>query len=163
MAMRRFVRHPAEIPIELEEHGRRSRCGTVAQAGARSIARSGVQSGLSSRLQNLSAGGLCCEVDRFIAEGTAIQIRIPVVNPDYTGQGVVVWCRPQNSHYEVGIEFEQEEEAFKSRMVEQVCLIEQYRKRIRAAEGREIDGEQAAREWIARYAGEFAVSVDDDI
>lgn len=154
--MRRFVRHPAEIPIELEERGRRSRCGTTARAAAQSRRR-------ASMLQNLSVGGLCCEVDRFIAEGTAIRIRIPVVNPEYTGQGVVVWCRPQNSHYEVGIQFEREEEAFKSRMVEQICLIEQYRKRIRAAEGRELDGEQAAREWIARYAGEFAVSVDEEI
>jgi PilZ domain len=114
-------------------------------------------------LQNLSLGGLRCEVDRFIAEGTSIQIRIPVVNPDYTGQGVVVWCRPQNQHFEIGIEFDREEEAFKSRMVEQVCLIEQYRKRIRAAEGRELDGEQAAREWISRYASEFAVSADEDL
>lgn len=155
--MRRFVRHPAEIPIELEERGRHlskiAANGDVTRAGARP---SGV-------LQNLSIGGLRCEVDRFIATGTSIRIRIPLVNPDYTGHGVVVWCQPHNQHYEVGIEFEREEEAFKSRMVEQVCLIEQYRKRIRIAEGRELDGEQAAREWISRYAGEFAVNADDDI
>jgi len=155
--MRRFVRHPAEIPIELEERGRyvsrMAANGDFAQVGMRP----------NSVLQNLSIGGLRCEVDRFIAIGTSIQIRIPLVNPDYTGQGVVVWCRPQDQHYEVGIEFDREEEAFKSRMVEQVCLIEQYRKRIRAAEGRELDGEQAAREWISRYAGEFAISADEDI
>lgn len=155
--MRRFVRHPADIPIELEERGRHlskiAANGDVTHAGMRP----------SSVLQNLSVGGLRCEIDRYIAIGTTIQIRIPLVNPDYTGQGVVVWCRPQNQLYEVGIEFDREEEAFKSRMVEQVCLIEQYRKRIRIAEGRELDGEQAAREWISRYAGEFAVSVDNDI
>jgi len=155
--MRRFVRHPADIPIELEERGRHASKiaanGDIAQAGMRP----------NSMLQNLSVGGLRCEIDRYIAIGTTIQIRIPLVNPDYTGQGVVVWCRPQDHHYEVGIEFDREEEAFKSRMVEQVCLIEQYRKRIRIAEGRELDGEQAAREWISRYAGEFAFSVDNDI
>jgi hypothetical protein len=155
--MRRFVRHPAEIPIELEERGRHA----ARIAAAASDRHDGTRP--NSVLQNLSIGGLRCEVDRFIAIGTSIQIRIPLVNPDYTGQGVVVWCRPQNEHYEVGIEFDREEEAFKSRMVEQVCLIEQYRKRIRIAEGRELDGEQAAREWISRYAGEFAVSLDEDI
>jgi hypothetical protein len=151
--MRRFVRHPAEIPIELEERGNHSR-------------RVGNRDGSpekGGKLQNLSIGGLCCEVDRFIATGTPIRIRIPLVNPDYTGHGVVVWCQPCDQHYEVGIEFEREEEAFKSRMVEQVCLIEQYRKRIRIAEGRELDGEQAAREWISRYAGEFALRADEDI
>lgn len=153
--MRRFVRHPAEIPIELEEslplvRRNRARAGEARAANAVSM------------MQNLSVGGLCCEVDHPIAEGTSIQIRIPVVNPDYVGQGVVVWCKPQNCHYEVGIQFEREEEAFKSRMVEQICMIEQYRKRVRAAEGRDIDGEQAALEWISRYAGEFAVSVDQE-
>jgi Tfp pilus assembly protein PilZ len=155
--MRRFVRHPAEIPIELEERGRYASNITAANDDKQDSTRS------SSVLQNLSIGGLRCEVDRSIAIGTSIQIRIPLVNPDYTGQGVVVWCRPHNQRYEIGIEFDREEEAFKSRMVEQVCLIEQYRKRIRAAEGRELDGEQAAREWISRYAGEFAVSADEDI
>lgn len=155
--MRRFVRHPAEIPIELEERGQ-----PVSNIVAMADGRNG-GGRASSVLQNLSIGGLRCEVDRFIAIGTAIQIRIPLVNPDYTGQGIVVWCRPRNKHYEVGIEFDREEEAFKSRMVEQVCLIEQYRKRIRLAEGREIDGEQAAREWISRHAGEFAVRADEDI
>lgn len=155
--MRRFVRHPAEIPIELEERGRHATRAASTAADRQDSARA------SSVLQNLSIGGLRCEVDRFIAIGTSIQIRIPLVNPDYTGQGVVVWCRPHDRHFEIGIEFDREEEAFKSRMVEQVCLIEQYRKRIRIAEGRELDGEQAAREWISRYAGEFAVSLDEDI
>ena len=36
-------------------------------------------------------------------------------------------------------------------MVEQVSHIEHYRADIKAAEGRELTGEQAAREWIAKH------------
>jgi hypothetical protein len=40
-------------------------------------------------------------------------------------------------------------------MVEQVAYIESYKKQVREREGRTITGEQAAFEWIARYADSF--------
>ena len=41
------------------------------------------------------------------------------------------------------------------RMVEQVCHIEHWKKEIREKEGRELTGEQAAMEWIKKYAKDF--------
>ena len=138
IVMRKYLRHPSDIPIN------------VASAGGANAA------DCSSNLQNLSMGGMCCEVDSFIASGTEIVINIPLVKPSYEGHGVVVWCRPHDDHYELGIRFDEAEEAFKSRMVSQVCQIEHYKKQILEDEGRELDGEQAALEWISKYAADFA-------
>ncbi len=41
------------------------------------------------------------------------------------------------------------------RMVEQVCHIERYRADVLEREGRALTGEQAAEEWIKRYAEDF--------
>jgi hypothetical protein len=40
-------------------------------------------------------------------------------------------------------------------MVEQVCHIENYRKKILAETGTVLTSEQAAKEWIFHYAKEF--------
>jgi hypothetical protein len=40
-------------------------------------------------------------------------------------------------------------------MIEQICHIEHYRKEVKLAEGRELSSEEAADEWIKRYAGDF--------
>tara|TARA_R110001592_G_scaffold59660_13_gene181124 strand:+ start:5431 stop:5568 length:138 start_codon:yes stop_codon:yes gene_type:complete len=40
-------------------------------------------------------------------------------------------------------------------MVEQVCQIENYRREVKKREGRELDPEEAAVEWIAAYAEDF--------
>ena len=85
-----------------------------------------------------------------------IVINIPLVKPCYEGHGVVVWCRQEDDHYELGIRFEEAEEAFKSRMVSQVCQIEHYKKQILEKEGRKLNGEQAAMEWISKFAADFA-------
>ncbi len=138
--MRKFVRHPSEIPIEIACVGE-------------------CDSSLSS-LHNLSLGGICCEVDEYYAEGTEIEIHIPLVQPEYEGHGVVVWCRPMQGHYDLGIRFVGEQEAYKTRMVEQVCHIEQYKQTVHEHEGRQLDAEQAAAEWIAKYASQFASQVD---
>jgi hypothetical protein len=40
-------------------------------------------------------------------------------------------------------------------MIEQICHIEHYRKEVKLVEGRELSSEEAADEWITRYAGDF--------
>jgi hypothetical protein len=37
-------------------------------------------------------------------------------------------------------------------MVEQVCHIEHYRKEVMVCEGRQLTSEDAAKEWVAKYA-----------
>jgi len=40
-------------------------------------------------------------------------------------------------------------------MIEQICHIRQYRAEVLATEGRQLDGDQAAREWIQKFADDF--------
>ena len=40
-------------------------------------------------------------------------------------------------------------------MVEQICHIEQYKQDVFEKDGRRLSGEQAALEWIEKYATDF--------
>jgi hypothetical protein len=50
---------------------------------------------------------------------------------------------------------------FAARMVAQVRLIERYRDEVLRREGRLLDGDSAALEWITRYAARFP-SLEND-
>lgn len=134
--MRKFIRHPSDIPIEyrlLDETTSTRR-----------------------RLRNISQGGLCFFTGEANAEvGRRIHITIRVQEPAYEVTGRVVWCRNANSHYDVGVEFDDSAAEFAMRMIEQICHIEHYKKRVLEKEGRVLSGDEAAREWIAKYAKDF--------
>lgn len=133
--MRQYIRHPAEVPIEYRVLG--------------------VDHAKSNVLKNISQGGLCFNADQQLEPGAGIRLRIPVQDPPFEVVGVVRWCRPVRDGYDVGVEFADAADAFAVRMVEQVCHIEQYRSEVLKTEGRKLSGEQAAAEWIQRYAKEF--------
>ena len=69
--------------------------------------------------------------------------------------GNVVWCDEADGAYEIGVEFEHGRDTFRMRMIEQICHIEHYRNEVERNEGRELSSQDAAREWIARFAGDF--------
>lgn len=135
--MRKWVRHPSSIPIEF------------------SVTRPGQFAADSPRLRDISQGGFCCAIAEPLPVGAAVQLRIPSIWPDYSGNGTVMWCRDTGNSYEAGIAFSTQD-SFRTKMVEQLCQIEQYRQRAWADEGRHIDSQQAAEEWIALFADEFA-------
>lgn len=133
--MRRYIRHPTDIPIEydiLEDKAH------AAQA-----------------ISNISLGGFAFASPTPIPIGRHLKVRIPLVQPAFEAHCRVVWCRPDHSHYEVGLAFEAPEDAYRVRMVEQVCHIEHYRRQVLEKEGRRLSGEEAALEWIKKYAEEF--------
>jgi len=132
--VRVYVRHPSEFPVELRQDGA-----------------SGV---MHERLRDLSTGGLCFKSSTQFAQGERVRIRIPVGNPGFEAEGRVAWCRPHDGSYRVGIEFVGESEAFRARLVEQVCHIERYHRQL-LAEGRKTTEEEAAVEWIAKFAARF--------
>ena len=132
---RRFLRHPAGIPIEFTPAPGAPRAG--------------------ARAQDVSMGGLAFEAAACPREGEVVEIRIPSVRPAFRTRGRVVWCRDRDGGYEVGVEFLEAGEAFRARMVEQVCQIERYRRRVHEDEGRQLSADEAAREWIARSAAGF--------
>ena len=82
-------------------------------------------------------------------------VKIPAVSPPFEAKARVIWCVARGTHYEMGIEFCSSEDAYTARMVEQICHIEHYRLWVKEVEGRDLDSEGAASEWIGRYAKDF--------
>jgi len=133
--MRNYIRHPTSIPIHVSL---------------------GSQNHEQVKVRNLSVGGLCFITDILLKVGAVVDLLIPFVKPDYKGAGVIVWRREQSpTEFEVGVRFASDDEYFRVRMMEQVCQIEAYRQRLLADEGRDLSAEQAALEWIGKYAANF--------
>ncbi|HEX4509555.1 MAG TPA: PilZ domain-containing protein [Burkholderiaceae bacterium] len=142
--MRQFIRHPVDVPIEL----RTEQAGAAAEV----------------HTHDISQGGLAVRSEVAVEPGALIQVRIAYVQPPFAAQARVAWCRrrPEGS-YEVGVSFLDAEDAFLARMVEQVCYIEDYRKSMARLEGRLLSSEEAAQEWIAKYAAGFPGSGSDNL
>lgn len=104
---------------------------------------------------DVSEGGLACESLRPFAIGTQVRVTIPLVAPPFEARAQVVWCHRNGAVYDIGLRFAANEDVFAARMVEQICHIEDYRSEVRRREGRELDGESAALEWIAKYGADF--------
>jgi PilZ domain-containing protein len=135
--LREFIRHPASIPVQLEELGREISFGI-------------------NTLNNVSIGGVSCLCTKPVEEGSTVKMKVECVNPDFEITGKVVWCRAIKNRYEVGVEFVvSKDKVFLLRMVEQICHIEDYRNEVLHNEGRELSNDEAAREWIKKYADSF--------
>lgn len=133
--MRSYIRHPANIPLDYKaEKGKATHVQT---------------------LQNVSTGGLCFISETVLIIGTRLEVYIPNLKSDFREECLVVWCRKKRDKYEVGVKFLDDQTNFRMRMVEQVCYIESYRKKILAKEGRELTSKEASDEWIKKYAKDF--------
>ena len=130
---RRFIRHPANVPIEVVD----------------------VPGSQGSRVTDVSYGGLSFTCAQPHATGSEIEIRVPEVDVSFCARAVVARCNFAGPGYRVGVRFLDPEDAFQSRMVEQLCAIESYRLQLGEREGRWLSGEEAAREWIERFGGRF--------
>jgi hypothetical protein len=138
--MTRFDRKPVEILIEVKARGQsiHDTHNTV----------------------NLSTGGLSFRCGRKFAPGDMVEIRVPFVRPPFEVEARVAWCAARENSYEIGVEFLNHDDAFMAHMVEQVCLIEKYKQDILRTEGRILSPEDAATEWISKYAARFPGSED---
>ncbi len=134
---REYIRHTADVPIQV-----RTVDGEAATATGR----------------NVSHGGLAFVSSLCPAEGATIEIAIPDVDPPFQAHARVAWCRPEEGAFLVGVQFLEATDAFRARMVEQVCTIERYREQVLEEEGRELTTHEAAAEWIGKYAGRFPVA-----
>lgn len=127
------MRHPSNIPIEVSE-------GSQPEQHA---------------MHDVSLGGLSFDASARLEVGSVVDVRITFVRPIFSTQARVVWCSQVAQHYEIGVEFLESADAFRARMVEQVCHIEHYRQTVLRNEGRGISSQDAALEWIALYAATF--------
>lgn len=115
----------------------------------------GDAAGRLDRLRNVGRGGLCFDTAVALDPGCAIRVTIPLLGEQYEADGLVAWCRAAGSRYEVGVRFLTPQDRFSVRMVEQLCYIEDYRQQVASDEGRELTSEEAAAEWIERFAEHF--------
>lgn len=133
-SMRQFIRHPSSVPVEV-------RIGDFVHA--------------MHRTSNVSFGGLAIQSECELQPGVVVEVRITLVQPTFETKARVVWCRACKGGYEVGVQFLTAEDQFRGRMVEQVCRIHEYKQLIYEKEGRKLTTEEAASEWVAKYAAKF--------
>lgn len=131
---RKFIRHPVDVEIRLS--------------------RAGFKGSEEVLTRDLGGGGLAVQSEVFYKEGSRLIVQIPHVHPPFEAVGVVCWNRSLNGPYLIGIRFMDESSTRQIRIVEQVCQIELYRKRL-MAEGNPTSFKNAAREWIDKYAEDF--------
>jgi Tfp pilus assembly protein PilZ len=131
--MRKFVRNSTDVPIDLE----------VQSIEPKVIS--------DCKMTSISFGGLSCEIDDKLMVGSKLNVSIPSVSPPYHGDGDVVWCKPTEVGYEIGVRFTHFDETTTSRMVQQVCQIEHYKNIVFDREGKLLDGKQAAEQWMDKH------------
>lgn len=134
--MRQFIRHPISIPI------------TAGQASAGAA-------GKAFQAYNVGTSGLAFHADQAYLPGALLRLEITQVSPAFVTDARVVWCQPIANGYEIGVEFLNADDAYRARMVEQVCHIEDYRHSVEEHEGRQLDFQEAAMEWVGRFAQDF--------
>lgn len=132
---RAFIRHTVGVPLEVR---------AVTDSAPR-----------AEQSVNVSEGGLSFVTDHDLPLGSTIEVRIPEVDPPFEAHARVAWRSAEDGRYCVGVQFLDAADAFRARMVEQVCSIERYRQEVKAREGRALTSQEAAAEWIGKYAGRF--------
>ena len=141
--MRQFIRHPPNIPIEVRI--------------------SPGSSYKTSPAKDVSHGGIAFVSDVAVEPGTTVELRIPCLKPMIELSAArVEWCRKQANRFIIGVRFTDLMETYRIRMVEQICHIESYRKYIQERHGRHLTVEDAAKEWINRYASSFPTFQETD-
>jgi len=134
--MREFIRHPLGQPIEHQ---------FVKSDDPRQ----------KDYVRNVSKGGLCFHSRTYIAPDQLIQIDIPIGDKPFSSMCLVSWCKITGDGFDVGVKFEDKDTEFAVRLVEQACHIEEYRSEVISKEGRHLSEEEAAKEWIDKYASAF--------
>lgn len=126
-----LIRHPDEFPIELK------------------LQETDSVSTLPSSLQ------LICHSTTPFHLGENIQIKIPSIAENLEVYGVIQSCDDTPQGYELGITFNNSDALIRIRMLEQLCYIQRYRSHVLNEEGRELSDQDAALEWIGKYAHLF--------
>ncbi len=136
--MRSYIRHPVDIPISCQP------TAPGRQAAAQ-----------QPHLKDVSTGGLSFYSTQALEPGSTVRIHIDVVSPVFDAEARVTWCHPESEGFLVGLSFIEPDVEYQARMVEQLCHIEQYRRTVARVEGRKLTPQQAAMEWIEKYARDF--------
>jgi hypothetical protein len=130
-----YIKHPSDIPIEFQVEE-----VDAPEAGC---------------LSDISYGGVSFHSSVPLPAGTIIRLKIHTLHPVFDSLGKVIDCSEHGESFLVRVEFLREEDMFKARMAEQACHIDHYKNEILEREGRVLSREEAALEWIDKYAQHF--------
>lgn len=128
-----FIRHPPEIPLEITRLPDAQACGA-------DVAR---------------FGGLAFDAAEPEKPGTQLLLRFPSLDPDFRAPARVAWCEATDTGYCIGVTFLDTEDAFRSRMLEQISAIKTYRSEVHQDDGKALTDNEAAREWIRQIGNRF--------
>jgi len=131
---RQFIRHPVDVAIHISPQS------------------TDVLEDIS--MSDIGEGGISFYTNVIFEQGSALSIKIPHVRPPFEALCVVCWQKDKGKKFEVGVHFIDEDSRFRARMVEQVCYIEDYRRKA-IEEGRSLSSQEAAIEWIGKFATDF--------
>lgn len=142
-----YIQHPREIPVTLLST-------TPHQPAA---AQSPISSAAAFSPEHKEAG-ICF----WTAEQPCVQdkvvLGIDLDNNHFIGKGSVVRVQPEHHGNWVCVQIDPED-AFAIRMAEQLCQIEHYRADNKQYLDRTMSQDEAAQEWIAKYAALFSAHI----
>ena len=110
-----------------------------------------------SSSMDISIGGILFSARRPVKLGSVILIEMPFQDKIFNLRATVAHCNKnkETKLYNIGAAFQRLAAAYKIKLIEQLCLISEFRD-IRSIElGRQISLEKASREWIKRYSDRF--------
>jgi len=139
---RKFFRHPIKVPIQLTR-----------------IENSTTK---SARAEDLSQGGLAFFWPESIAEGTHLQLSIPIEKQLFQMNAHVTHSQKDTDTglFKTGVCFEDSVSSFRAKLAEEIIQIRQYREKMSLLRGQPFSEEDAAQKWIDRNAENFAKTMD---
>ena len=106
---------------------------------------------------NVSMGGMLFAAKHPVKIGSIILIKMPFQDKIFNVRARAAHCvkDPETKLYNIGATFHRLSAAYKVKLVEQLCLISEFRD-LRSIElGKQISLEKASKEWIKRYSDRF--------
>lgn len=133
--VRNFIKHPCDHPLSLRCIKKPARNFEVSRYRI--------------------SGGIQISVKQDFNPGTLLEVSTRIQGKTLTFTGRVIWSREKHGKtHRLGLVFDNSEDAFKARMIEQLCHIEHYQ-RSQRAHGRRLNVHDAANEWIERFSPNF--------
>ncbi len=107
---------------------------------------------LPHELKDISSSGIRIRSGSAVPPGECVEIRFPDIDPVFVARGSVVWCQArERAEFDLGLQLEgdaSDYEEFFTRVQE----IEKYRQTVEDLRGLPIAPEDAARQWLSKFA-----------
>jgi hypothetical protein len=135
---RQFLRHPLDVPL---------RCAVKTQADTD-----------AAGLRNISDGGAAFFSSRKYRKGQAVEMTFPIFKQCPVIKGKIIWSMADKEapgQYINGLKYADPRDKKVNRIVEQICHIMSYRVMQEHLTGKVLSADEAAKEWISKYADSF--------